>query len=242
MVLHSQDPGRSPRVNGVNLDIYAGEVLGIAGLVGAGRTELARLLFGADRATSGRMLLDGQPYHPKSPNEAIKHGVAMVPEERRSEALLLRESVTRNIRLATLAHDRGKSRLLSSKKARRVARETVERFLVKISSVSQPVASLSGGNQQKVVVGRYFLTAAKVLILDEPTVGVDVGARQEIHTILRELADAGSAVVVISSDFEEFAFCQRVAVMREGRVVDVLDGAVATKDRITALCYSVVEE
>lgn len=228
-------------VRGVDLDVRSGEILGIAGLVGAGRTELARLIAGIDRPSAGTMELGGRDFRPRSPHEAIKRGVALVPEERRSEALLLTDSVARNIRLATLREDRV-GPLLSSRKARAAAQRMVDRLSIKAASLDQPVGALSGGNQQKVVASRYLLAEPTVLILDEPTVGVDVEARQELHTIIRELADSGSAVVLISSDFEEFAFCERVALMREGRIVELLDGAHATKDRLTALCYAVATE
>jgi ribose transport system ATP-binding protein len=226
-------------VRGVSLDVHAGEILGVAGLVGAGRTEVARLLFGADAPTSGTMELDGKAYAPRSPYDAIRRGVALVPEERRSEGLLLQESVAFNISLATAKENRrGGLGLLSPGRARATAREMVSRFGIKVASVDQPVGSLSGGNQQKVVVSKYVRAGPKLLILDEPTVGVDVGARGELYAIIRDLAEAGAAVIVISSDFEELAFCERVAVMREGRVTAMVDAAHATKDHLTSLCYS----
>jgi ribose transport system ATP-binding protein len=242
-VLAVEGLAREPRVHGVSLEVHRGEILGIAGLVGAGRTELARLLFGADAPTAGTMTLGGRPYAPRSPFEAIRRGVALVPEERRSEGLLLGESVAFNINLATAAdHRRPGVGLLSPGRARAAARELVQRFGIKVASVDQPVAALSGGNQQKVVVGKYVRAAPKLLILDEPTVGVDVGARGELYAIIRDLAEAGAAVIVISSDFEELAICERVAVMREGRVTAMVDAAHATKDHLTSLCYAVSEE
>jgi len=239
VVLSARDLAREPRVRGVSLDVHAGEILGVAGLVGAGRTEVARLLFGADAPTSGTMELDGKAYAPRSPYDAIRRGVALVPEERRSEGLLLQESVAFNISLATAKENRrGGLGLLSPGRARATAREMVSRFGIKVASVDQPVGSLSGGNQQKVVVSKYVRAGPKLLILDEPTVGVDVGARGELYAIIRDLAEAGAAVIVISSDFEELAFCERVAVMREGRVTAMVDAAHATKDHLTSLCYS----
>ena len=230
-------------VRGVDLDIRGGEILGVAGLVGAGRTELARLIFGLDSPTAGTMELQGREYRPKSPYDAIRRGVALLPEERRSQALLLTDSVMRNIRLATLKKDRvAPFGLVSPRRARAAAAEMVRRLSIRTASLDQPVAALSGGNQQKVVASRCILTEPTVLILDEPTVGVDVGARMELHAIIRELADAGSAVVMISSDFDEFAFCERVALMREGQVVEVLDGVHATKERLTTLCYATPDE
>jgi ribose transport system ATP-binding protein len=241
VVLHVEELVREPRVKGATLDLYRGEILGLAGLVGAGRTELARLIFGADRATSGRITLEGCPFAPRGPYEAIARGVALVPEERRSQALLLRESVAVNVNLATIGRNRWRPPLplLSSRKARAAARDMVSRFAIKASSVSQPVSGLSGGNQQKVVVSRYVRTGPSVLILDEPTVGVDVGARVELYEIIRALANTGTSVLMISSDFEEFAVCDRVAVMRDGRIAAVVDGALATKETLTELCYEI---
>ena len=241
VVLHVEELVREPRVKGATLDLHRGEILGLAGLVGAGRSELARLIFGADRAASGRITLEGRPFAPRGPYEAIARGVALVPEERRSQALLLRESLAVNVNLATIGRNRWRTHLplLSSRKARAAARDMVSRFAIKASSVAQPVSGLSGGNQQKVVVSRYVRTGPSVLILDEPTVGVDVGARAELYEIIRTLANAGTSVLMISSDFEEFAICDRVAVMREGRIAAVVDGALATKETLTELCYEI---
>jgi ribose transport system ATP-binding protein len=243
LVLKVDGLSREPRVRGVSLEVRRGEVLGIAGLVGAGRTELARLLFGADAATGGQMWLEGRAFKPRSPYDAIRQGVALVPEERRSEGLLLRESVAFNINLATAgANRRGRLPLLSPGRARAAARELAQRFRIKVESVDQPVSALSGGNQQKVVVAKCVRAAPKLLILDEPTVGVDVGARKELYDIIAALAAARAAVIVISSDFEELAICERVAVMRDGRITHVVVGAAATKDRLTELCYADAEE
>jgi ribose transport system ATP-binding protein len=240
VVLEVRDLTRAPRVNGASLELHRGEILGVAGLVGAGRTELARLIFGADRPTAGTMTLAGRPFAPKAPFQAIARGVALVPEERRSDALLLGASVEANINLATISDNRwrGKSPLLSRHKALTGAQGMVERFGIKTKSVDQPVSGLSGGNQQKVVLSRFVRTGPSVLILDEPTVGVDVGARAELYEIIRALADTGTAVLMISSDFEEFVICDRVAVMRDGRVDVVVDGAQATKETLTELCYA----
>ncbi|MEO5899346.1 MAG: sugar ABC transporter ATP-binding protein [Ilumatobacteraceae bacterium] len=238
-ILRIEDLVRKPRVQGVTLDIRQGEILGVAGLVGAGRTELARLIFGADAPTSGTMTLSGRPYAPKGPYEAIARGVALVPEERRSQGLLLKESLSFNVSLATIRRNRWRERLplLSTVKARDAAREMVKRFAIKARSVDEGVSSLSGGNQQKVVVSKYVRAEPTLLILDEPTVGVDVGARAELYEIIRRRADAGTAVLMISSDFEELEICDRVVVMREGCVVAIVDGAHATKENLTSLCY-----
>jgi len=241
-VLRIEHLQRLPRVRDITLDIAPGEILGLAGLVGAGRTELARLIFGADRPTAGNMSLAGRPYAPRSPFDAIRRGVALVPEERRAEGLLLAKSVAFNVSLATMQQNRGRLHLLSPARMRAAARELVQRFDVKASSVTQAVGELSGGNQQKLVIGKYVRTAAVVLILDEPTVGVDVGARAEIYQIIRRLADAGTAVLIISSDFDELEICDRVAVMRSGAIATVVTAPHATKEHLTSLCYEVGEE
>jgi ribose transport system ATP-binding protein len=238
-VLRIEDLVREPRVKGVTIDIRRGEILGVAGLVGAGRTELARLIFGAEKPTSGTMVLEGEPFAPKGPYEAIARGVALVPEERRSQGLLLDESLTFNVNLATTKRNRSSPYLplLSPSKARAVAQDMVQRFSIKANSVNEPVAGLSGGNQQKVVVSKYVRADPRILILDEPTVGVDVGARAELYEIIRACADTGAAVLMISSDFDEFAICDRVAVLREGRVAAIVDGPLATKETLISLCY-----
>ena len=241
-VLRIERLQRLPRVREITLELAAGEILGLAGLVGAGRTELARLIFGADHPTAGKMSLAGRPYAPRSPFDAIRRGVALVPEERRSEGLLLAKSIAFNLSLATMEQNRGRLQLLSPARMRAAARELVQRLDVNAASVTQAVGELSGGNQQKLVIGKYVRAAPAVLILDEPTVGVDVGARAEIYQIIRGLADAGTGVLIISSDFEELEICDRVAVIRAGVVAAVVTAPHATKEHLTSLCYEAGEE
>lgn len=235
--LSVQGLGRGASVLGATFAVRQGEVLGVAGLVGAGRTELARLLIGADSATVGTMTLNGRPYAPRSPHDALRAGVALLPEERRSQGLLLTESVDTNLGVAALGRARNLLDGFSPRASRRTARRLVERFSVKTDSIRRPVLSLSGGNQQKVVLGKYVRTDPQVLILDEPTVGVDVGSRAEIYESIAELASEGASIIVISSDFTELAICDRVLVMRHGTIVHEVPAARATKAVLTRLCF-----
>jgi len=232
---------RSPRVEDVSFDLHEGEVLGIGGLVGAGRTELARLIYGADRADTGAMTLDGAPYAPRSPVEAVKAGLGLVPEERRAEGLVLTKSVAFNLQIANLANIVRSPALPLIHGGKREAQSLriVRDLAVKTPGIETPVGRLSGGNQQKVVIGRWLLRAPKVLILDEPTRGVDIGARGEIHRLVRDLAARGMAVLVISSEPDELPdLCDRVLVMAEGRIVRTLEGAAVTRNAIVEASYS----
>jgi ABC-type sugar transport system ATPase subunit len=236
---------RAPRVKTVSFDLKKGEVLGLGGLVGAGRSELARMLFGADRPDSGEMRLEGKPFAPRSPAQAVKAGIGFVPEERREEGLILTKSVGLNLALANLnAIVFGPMLPLISRRRRNaLVSRTIQEFAIKGASAEAPVARLSGGNQQKVVIGRWLTSKPKVLILDEPTRGVDVGARVEIHKLIRGLAREGMAVLVISSDPEELPdLCDRVLIMAEGRIVDELAGGALTRQAIISASYAGVKE
>ena len=231
-----------PRLVNVDLEIFPGEILGLAGLVGSGRTEIARIIFGADRPTAGTMTLEGQPYRPRHPSDAIRHGVALVPEQRRAQGLVFGESLTFNVNLATNSSNRIRRwwPFVSMSKKRIVARDMMQRLAIKARSSESPVDRLSGGNQQKVVVAKWLRVRPKLLILDEPTVGVDVGAREEIYGLIRSWAENGTALLLISSDFDELSLCHRVAVVREGSITKIVDGASVTKEELTRMCYEAV--
>jgi ribose transport system ATP-binding protein/rhamnose transport system ATP-binding protein len=232
---------RSPRVKGVSLTLHRGEVLGIGGLVGAGRSELARLIYGADRPDSGGMVLDGKAFAPGSPAQAVKAGLGLVPEERRAEALVLTKSVAFNLSLANLARMVHAPALpfISYRKREALTLRIIRDLAIKTPGGDTHVGRLSGGNQQKVVIGRWLLAAPKVLILDEPTRGVDIGARAEIHRLIRELAAKGMAVLVVSSEPDELPdLCDRVLVMAEGRIVRELAGDAVTRHAIVAASYA----
>ncbi len=231
---------RAPMVNDVSFDLHEGEVLGIGGLVGAGRSELARLIYGADRPDGGTMTLQGAPYAPKSPTAAVKAGLGFVPEERRADGLVLSKSVAFNAQISNL-NDIVVSPVFPFIDYRRrdsAVTEIVKDLSIKTQGIETPVGRLSGGNQQKVVIGRWLLRQPKVLILDEPTRGVDIGARAEIHHLVRELARKGMAVIVISSEPDELPdLSDRVLVMADGRIVKELQGDAISRNAIVEASY-----
>jgi ribose transport system ATP-binding protein/rhamnose transport system ATP-binding protein len=240
-VLAVDDLARRPKVNGVSFALHRGEVLGIGGLVGAGRSELVRLIYGADRVDSGAMTIDGKPFAPRNSTEAYRAGIGLVPEERRAEGLLLTKSVAFNLSLANLRSLTLSSvfPMMSGRKRAELSRDTVRELAIKTGSINTPVGRLSGGNQQKVVIGRWLRRQPRILILDEPTRGVDIGARAEIHRLIRKLAADGMAVLVISSEPDELPdLCDRVLVMADGKVVSELAGDGISRASIVAASYA----
>jgi ribose transport system ATP-binding protein len=207
----------------VSLAVYPGEVLGMAGLVGAGRTELAEAVFGLRTLEAGEILFDGRPLDVRGPRDAIRAGIALVPEDRRLHGLVLPEGVGFNLALPNLGAV-SRLGLIMPTQERALGRRWVDRLRVRTPHLGQPAGLLSGGNQQKVVFGKWLAGGPKALILDEPTRGVDVGARGEIYAIIDELAAGGAAVWMISSDMEEvLGMSDRIAVLHEGRLAGVLD-------------------
>jgi ABC-type sugar transport system ATPase subunit len=223
------------RLSGIDLVLRRGEILGIAGLVGAGRTELVRLIFGADPRSGGRMALGGRDFDPRSPGEAIDLGVGLLTEDRDRLGLVPQLNVRENTTLAGL-REFCRGPFVSGRRERAAAREVASSLRIKAPSIEAPVSQLSGGNRQKVVLARWLLTRSRVLIFDEPTAGVDVGARQEIHAQIGELAAQGCGVIVVSSDLDELLeLCDRIVVMREGRVTGALARAEATRGAIMTM-------
>ena len=221
---------REAGVENVSLSVRAGEILGLAGLVGAGRTELARVLFGLTPADSGEIRLHGEPVTIDSPRRAVALGIAYVPEDRRRHGVILEMSVAANTTLATL-RDVSRFGLIDFGRERAVAEEYVARLRVKTTTIDAPVESLSGGNQQKVALARWLAADPKVLILDEPTQGVDIGAKSEIHKLMGELAGRGMAIVMISSELPEIlGMSDRIAVMHAGSIVGVVNREDATQE------------
>ena len=226
---------RASGLRNVSLQVRAGEILGLAGLVGSGRTELAEVVFGLRPADSGEVRLRGTPVSIRSPQEAIRAGIAYVPEDRRQHGVVLEMSVSSNATLASL--DRvSHAGLINAPAERRTALDYVDRLRIKTSSIDADVGSLSGGNQQKVALARWLQTRPAVLILDEPTQGVDVGSKSEIHALMGELAAEGVAIVMISSELPEIlGMSDRIAVMQAGTVAGTLDRREATQAALLTL-------
>jgi ribose transport system ATP-binding protein len=222
----------------VSLTINRGEVLGIAGLIGAGRSELAEAICGVGARVSGRVLLDGQPLAINSPRDAIGAGICLVPEDRRGHGIIAAMSVRENITLPALG-SYARLGLVKRSAEASAAGDIATTLTVKAASIDVATAALSGGNQQKVVLGKWLALRPRVILFDEPTQGVDVGAKAEIHRLIRRLADEGAAVVIISSDLEEIvAESDRVAVMHEGRITGILDRASCTPESIMQLAVA----
>jgi ribose transport system ATP-binding protein len=222
----------------VSFTLHCGEILGFAGLVGAGRSEVARAIFGSTPIRSGRVLLDGKPVKFNLPKAAIEAGLAMVQEDRKVLSLFLEMPILHNISMAQLPQ-MARGGFVKGKEERETANRFVKQLNIKLSEVHAPVNSLSGGNQQKVVLARWLASNPRILILDEPTHGIDVGAKSEIYQLMRTLADAGIGIILISSELHEvLAMSDRVVVMGEGRLAGVLEHAEATENRIMALATS----
>ena len=221
-------------VKDVSLDVRAGEIVGLSGLIGAGRSELARTIFGLSPADGGEILVRGNRVRIGCPSDAIAHGIAYVPEDRRRHGVVLGMSVCENVTLAAL-RDLSRFGALDFRREREVATDYVQRLGVKTASIRSLVSTLSGGNQQKVALSRWLVTRPIVLILDEPTQGIDVGAKSEIHALMTDLAAQGAAILMISSEMPEIlGMSDRIAVMHGGTIVSVLDRAEATPERILA--------
>jgi rhamnose transport system ATP-binding protein len=222
-------------IRDVNLTVRAGEIVGLAGLVGAGRTELAGTIFGLTPADAGEILLRGERITIDSPARAIEQGIAYVPEDRRRHGVILDLPISANITLATL--DRlSRFGALDFRREVEVAADYTKRFSIKTPAIFAPTATLSGGNQQKVALSRWMATKPSLLILDEPTQGIDVGAKSEIHGLMGDLAAGGMAILMISSELPEvLGMSDRIAVMRGGTIVEILDRAEATQQDVLAL-------
>ena len=233
LVLRVEELGRAGVFSGVSFEVRKGEVLGLAGLVGAGRTDVALALFGIAPADRGRVELGGRAIVTGSPGRAMRQGIAYLTEDRRRLGLSLPQSFTSNITLPTMRRYVSRLRLLDSTAERAVAERFRRRLGIRTPTLRTPVERLSGGNQQKTMLGKWLNTQPTVLILDEPTHGIDVGAKAEVHRLIDELARSGMAIILISSDLPEvLAISDRVLVMREGRQVGIFPRSEATQEGI----------
>jgi inositol transport system ATP-binding protein len=220
----------------VGFEVCRGEILGIAGLVGAGRTEMARAVFGADPFDSGRVIIDGRELHIRSPQDAIRHGIGLVPEDRKQHALFLALAVRANLSMA--AHERIKlwEVFIDEAAERTMVEEYRKKLNIRMASPEQLIASLSGGNQQKVTLARWLALRPKVLIVDEPTRGIDIAAKVEVHHLLFEMARSGIAVIAISSELSEvLAISDRIVTMREGRVTGEIKSEDANEEILMSM-------
>jgi inositol transport system ATP-binding protein len=220
----------------VSFTVQKGEILGLAGLVGAGRTETARAIFGADVIDSGRIIINGEAVRIASPQDAIRHGIGLVPEDRKQQALFLAQAIRTNLSIA--AHDRISTMgvFIHGGKEDALVAEYKKLLNIRMASGDQIVGNLSGGNQQKIVLARWLALRPKVLIVDEPTRGIDVGAKVEVHNLLFEMAASGIAIIVISSELPEIlALADRIATMREGRVTGELMRNEADQEKLMTL-------
>jgi ABC-type sugar transport system ATPase subunit len=224
------------RFRDISFRLHRGEILGMAGLIGAGRTEIARAIFGADKVRSGSVLLNGQLISPLDhPEAAIRNGIAYVPEERKTLGLFQEMSITDNIIAGDLRNARSKNGY-SDAKAKRLANDLKEKLKIIAPDVQQKVINLSGGNQQKVVLAKWLLTHPQVLIVDEPTHGIDVGAKYEIYELIKTMAAEGKAILIISSDLPELiGLCDRILVIREGSSAGEVTGVEASEQTIMTL-------
>lgn len=232
--------GRADKVRDVSFEVRSGEIFGISGLIGAGRTELLRLIYGADRADSGTIEL-GNPLrgvHIRSPVSAVRQGIALITEDRKGEGLLLLQSISSNIALGNMPAI-SRAGILDRDAERDLAQRQIAAMRIRSSGPQQAVGELSGGNQQKVVIGRWLERDCSVLLFDEPTRGIDVGAKFDIYGLLADLARNGKALVVVSSDLRELMLiCDRIGVLSAGRLVDTFERETWTQDQLLAAAFA----
>lgn len=240
-VLEVRDLVRRPDTLGVSFNVRAGEIVGLAGLVGSGRSETAQVIFGIKPAQSGTIIFDGKPVKITNPIQAMRLGIAYVPEDRGTQGLVRQMRIRENVSMATLGELVG-GLFVNRRREQTLAEETVDQLRIRAYSVEQVVNKLSGGNQQKVVVGKWLARNPKLLIMDEPTRGVDVGAKAEIHRLISELAGQGMAILMISSELPEImGMSDRILVMREGKIEAEYTRAEATQEIIGAAMMQQVE-
>lgn len=230
---------RGRKVKNVSFAVKAGEVLGIAGLVGSGRTEVVRAIFGADPKETGRIILENTVLKINSPRDAVRHGIGLVPENRKEQGVILALPVKHNVTMANLKKIVNWFGMIKQRVEKTISQELVERLNIKTKSIESEVSDLSGGNQQKVALAKWFNTDCKIIIMDEPTRGVDVGAKVEIYNLINELASKGLGIIIISSEMMEvIGICDRVMVMNEGRIMGSLNKEELSEENIMKLAIA----
>jgi len=219
------------RVKGVSFALKKGEILGVAGLVGSGRTEMVRAVFGADKKHSGKVILNGREITVKSPLDAIKHGIGLIPEDRKHQGLLLNQTIRLNMTFSSLRND--KSPLINKMKETSFCKELWQKLNIRGASLTQKAVSLSGGNQQKVVLAKWLATQCDILIFDEPTRGIDVGAKREIYALMSQITSEGKSIIMISSEMPELiGMSDRIVVFREGKLAGELNDDSISQENI----------
>ncbi len=232
---NARDP-HATVLDNVSLFVHKGEILGLAGLVGAGRTELARAIFGADPFASGQIYIGEKPAVIASPQDAIRNGIGLVPEDRKQQALFLSLAIKMNVSMASLSHLKSWELFVDERAEEQMVDEFRRALNIRMAGPRQLVANLSGGNQQKVVLARWLALRPQVLIVDEPTRGIDIGAKVEVHNLLFEMAGSGIAIIAISSELPEvLAISDRIVTMREGKVTGEIDRAAATQEILLSM-------
>ena len=233
VVLEVKNLNRGNAIKDVSFALKKGEILGFAGLVGAGRTEVARAIFGADPIDSGEVYVEGKKVHIRNPGDAVRHGIGYLSEDRKRYGLALKMDVESNVVLAAFEKFLGALGWVNNSKTRATAKQFVEKLRIRTPGLQQKVKNLSGGNQQKVVIGKWLTADTNILIFDEPTRGIDVGAKSEIYRLLNDLAQQGKSIIMISSELPEILrMSHRVIVMCEGRITGELEIADATQEKI----------
>lgn len=242
VVLEVKNLNRGKMVRNVSFSVRAGEVLGFSGLVGAGRTETMRAIFGADKKESGEIWLNGEQVNFKNPREAVKKGLGLLPEDRKQQGVLLEQSIRVNTTLSALRKITQLLGIINFQKDKKLAEDVLAELATKYNSIEDSTSSLSGGNQQKVALAKWLVADCKCIILDEPTRGVDVGAKVEIYKNINDLAEQGVAIVMISSEMTEIiGMCDRALIMRQGMVVGELDRSELAEDRLIRYSMGVNE-
>lgn len=232
--LEIRNYSRPPKVFPISCEIQSGEIFGIGGMVGAGRTELVRLLFGLDKRSSGNLILDGKDISPNNPLEAIKNGICLMTEDRQSNGLVLVRPIKENITIAR--HNIESSPLINLNEEDKAATTMVERLNISTTSIYQETKTLSGGNQQKVVLSKWLLTEADIFIFDEPTKGIDIGAKEEIYKLMTALARNNKFIIMVSSDLPELtSLSDKIAVMKGGKLVSILSREEASEEKVLSL-------